>query len=461
MYRLVIPAGLFQQLNSHLDAAQPREEGAFLLIRVGRGNSGVRLLAHALLLPPQDGWESRGPDHLRPSGQWLSAVIGSAIETSSGFAFIHSHPGRTHPTTLSPLDRETSIEWSKSLTATVGRPFASLVWSTGTISGWAFEPADPTRPHDIERVDALGNGNVKALHQMIEPIGQSELDDRQVRSLQRLGNARLRQLSIGVVGTGGTGSAVAEQLARLGVSAITLVDPDRLDTPSNIRRVVGSRASDLDKGLGKAEVVGGHLKEIGLAEHVTILAQDVRTESAAKALLDTDMVISTTDTHSSRAFLNQIAYQYWLPLLDVGARVGLKKSGEVSGMPVEVRVLLPDNGCLWCRRVLSADRIREENLPANERARLAAEGYVQGLEGPQPSLASLNYFAASLIVLTAIRLYSGQPLISLSFILDPWEQYFQAGSGDINPDCICHDWRGLADELPIVYLPATRPATGR
>jgi hypothetical protein len=291
---------------------------------------------------------------------------------------------------------------------------------------------------------------------LIEPTGQSEVDDRQVRALQRLGNARLRQLSIGVVGAGGTGSSVAEQLARLGVSAITLVDPDRLDTPSNLRRVVGSRPSDLHEGLSKAEVVGRHLKEIGLSKDVMALTQDVRTQSATKALLDTDLVISTTDTHSSRAFLNQIAYQYWLPLLDVGARVGLKKSGEVSGMPVEVRVLLPDNGCLWCRGVLSADRIREENLPAGERARLAAEGYVQGLEGPQPSLASLNYFAASLTVLTAIRLYSGQPLVSQTFILDPWEQYVQTASDDVNPDCICHDWRGLADELPIVYLPETR-----
>src|SRR5207248_9064126 len=118
---------------------QPREEGAFLLIRVGRGNSGVRMLAHEILLPPPNGWESRGPDRLRPAGQWVSAVIGSAIETSSGFAFMHSHPGRSHRTALSPLDRETSIEWSKSLTRTVGRPFAPLVWSAGRISGGEFE----------------------------------------------------------------------------------------------------------------------------------------------------------------------------------------------------------------------------------------------------------------------------------------------------------------------------------
>src|ERR1700730_12990237 len=108
MYRLVIPMNLWQQLHAHFLAGKSQEDGAFLLIRSGRTASGKRLLAHALLLPPEWRAQHRGADNLRPSSQWLSAVIGSAIATHSGFAFIHSHPGDRHPPDLSQIDRETS-----------------------------------------------------------------------------------------------------------------------------------------------------------------------------------------------------------------------------------------------------------------------------------------------------------------------------------------------------------------
>jgi molybdopterin/thiamine biosynthesis adenylyltransferase len=42
---------------------------------------------------------------------------------------------------------------------------------------------------------------------------------------------------VGVVGAGGLGSPIAEQLARMGVAELTLIDDDVFDTPSNVRRV--------------------------------------------------------------------------------------------------------------------------------------------------------------------------------------------------------------------------------
>ena len=149
------------------------------------------------------------------------------------------------------------------------------------------------------------------------------------------------------------------------------------------------------------------------------MPDDAREERAVRGMLDCDIAISTTDTQSSRALLNQIAYQFWLPIINVGVRVGTKKNGLISGMPIEIRLLLPDNGCLWCRRgVLDSQAIYEENLQAEERRQLAAEGYVQGLDGPQPSLTPLNYFASAAAIVTLLRLYSGQPVPAASVVFD-------------------------------------------
>ncbi len=456
MHRLVWTTVDWRTLTQHLKAAGHREEGAFLLVRAGRSASGARLLVQKVLLPPAGGLEVQGPDSLRPSGRWLSSVIGAAVEAQCGLAFIHSHPGPDHPPKLSSIDWQTSLEWSKSITPMLDGPFASLVWSPKGLGGVLFKNPSPSTPILLDRAECLGDAAAEQL-QYIEPRSASDanLDDRQIRALTALGNRRLRDFHVAVVGVGGTGSPLAEQLVRIGVSKILLVDPDVLDDLSNLRRVVGSRRSDL--GAPKAEIVGGYLSSLGLSTQVDVLSCDVRDENVMRRLLDCDFVMNTTDTQSSRTFLNQVAYQYWLPVIDVGVRVGTSLSGAVSGMPVEVRTLLPDNGCLWCRKgVLDSQTIYEENLPTAERKRLAKEGYVQGLGEHQPSLAPLNYLASALSLLTAIRLYSGRPLPALSSIFDGWEQYVHPLRSDIDQACICSAWRGKADELPIAF-PASTP----
>jgi molybdopterin/thiamine biosynthesis adenylyltransferase len=56
------------------------------------------------------------------------------------------------------------------------------------------------------------------------------INDRQ-RDALGLAHDRLRALHVGVVGAGGLGSEIAEQLARMGVAERTLIDDDVLDTP--------------------------------------------------------------------------------------------------------------------------------------------------------------------------------------------------------------------------------------
>lgn len=455
MRRIVWTSSEWERLKHHFERAGRTEEGAFLLLRMGRSANGGRLLVQRVLLPPDGGFEKQGHHFLRPTGQWLSSVISMAVEAGCGLGFVHSHPDSHHPPFLSPVDWETSVAWSRSITPMLDGPFASLVWSPKGVTGIMFTSDAPEAPMKLDRAESLGDRMGETLHPADERFeGEADLDDRQVRALTALGNRRLRDLEVGVVGAGGTGSPAAEQLVRIGAAGVVLVDPDLLDDKSNLRRVVGSRASDLGRAATKAEIVGRHLESLGLSSRVTALPTDVRREDATRRLLDCDVVVNTTDTQASRAFLNQVAYQYWLPVIDVGVRIGTTLAGVVSGMPVEVRVLLPDTGCLWCRKgVLDSRTIYEENLPAQEREKLATEGYVQGLGQHQPSLAPLNYLASALGVLTMIHLYSGEALPTMSTVFDAWEQYVHPLPDEVDPECVCAAWRGKADTLPIAFLP--------
>ena len=456
MYRAVWQPESWWIADDHFRAAGSSEAAAFALVRWGASSSGGRLLIERVLLPPKAGLEHAGQDFLKPSGQWLSAAIGEAIDARTGLAFIHSHPDINHPPSMSSIDRETSLTWSHTITPTLEHPFASLIWSPRGMTGAVFLPADPSRSLDFDRVEVLGGGGIRVLDSPLVHHDQADIDDRQIRAITMLGNRRLRTLCVSVIGAGGTGSPVAEQLVRMGVARIVLIDPDRLDDLSNVRRVVGSRPQDAALHRHKVDVVAQHVRSLGLETEMVAVARDVREEAVVRQLLDCDLVVNTTDTQSSRALLNQVAYQYWLPVVDVGVRVGTKRDGTVSGMPAEVRVLLPDNACLWCRGVLDSQTIYEENLPIEERQRLADEGYVQGIDQPQPSLTPLNHLGASLAVMTLVKLYSGQRVHHASVVVDAWEQFVHPLSETIDLACICSRWRGRADDVSLATLPADK-----
>jgi hypothetical protein len=118
-------------------------------------------------------------------------------------------------------------------------------------------------------------------------------------------------------------------------------------------------------------------------------------------------VISATDTHGSRAVLNDLPSAYLLPVIDVGVRVGARHNGVLSALVAEVRLLTCATPCLWCRKTISPDVIRIENLPSADRERLHLEGYAIGSSGePAPSVVSLTVLGSGLATCALIALFA-------------------------------------------------------
>ena len=98
--------------------------------------------------------------------------------------------------------------------------------------------------------------------------------DRQVRAFGAESTGDLSYLRIGVVGCGGTGSAVASLLARIGVRRIVLVDPDRVDE-TNLNRLHFSTRVNANLGHLKVNIVGDGVARIGLPASVVRLRHHV------------------------------------------------------------------------------------------------------------------------------------------------------------------------------------------
>src|SRR5439155_14848310 len=209
--------------------------------------------------------------------------------------------------------------------------------------------------------------------------------DRQILAFGEEVQRLLRRLHIGVVGYGGTGSSVFEQLMRLGVGSITVCDPQIFET-TNINRVYGSRITDQDKP--KTAIAARHANELGLGTVVREFLKPITDLAVAKAFRDCDIIFGCTDDEWGRSILIKLALYYLIPLIDLGVSID-SEGGNIRSVVGRITTIIPGTACLLCRDRIDgagilADVLRATDPHAYEE--LVKEGYVRGLRGVEPSV---------------------------------------------------------------------------
>jgi molybdopterin/thiamine biosynthesis adenylyltransferase len=229
--------------------------------------------------------------------------------------------------------------------------------------------------------------------------------DRQVRAFGEDGQAMLNEMTVAIVGLGGTGSVVAQQLAHLGTGSLILIDDDILE-PTNLNRVVGTAPSSV--GKCKVDLAKAMVQSIRPTTKITALAASVLTSKGAKLLCQADAIMVCTDSHVSRALINDVVYQYLIPAIDMGVSISVA-DGRVAAITGRTQMLAPGLPCLWCTNAISARAIREELQSPADRA---ADPYFQGDGVRQPAVISLNSTAASLAVTMFLGAFTSIPIVA-------------------------------------------------
>jgi len=208
------------------------------------------------------------------------------------------------------------------------------------------------------------------------------------------GQRRLRSTSVAVVGVGGLGTHVVQQVALLGVGAITLIDPEELDE-SNRNRYIGALATDPVPGLPKVDLGERLILGIDPEIVVTRIADSFVSKAGFDALQNVDYVFGCLDSDGSRLILNELCSAYSRPYIDLATEI-------LPGPPLQyggrVVVNLDGDGCLVCLDELDAtDAARELASPGEAMDRNAIYGVEsESLAQGGPSVVSLNGVVASL-----------------------------------------------------------------
>lgn len=397
-HSLIFPGRSFASMKEALLAASPREASAIIL--ANRGGAG-RLLVEKIINPPVEAYETQTEVRIVLKPDFLAGPLKLARDTGCSLFLCHTHPFDTDPK-FSPVDDRGEAVLMPSVFARAHKgPHGTLVLGTEGFSGRVY--SSPSRIDELAELSVVSSYvSLQGLESAARPTAAAF--DRNIRAIGEEGQSLLRSLTVGVVGLGGTGSVVVEQLAHLGVGKLLLIDDDVIEE-TNLNRVIG--AGTLDVGRPKADVAAALVLRSGAGTTAAVpIRGSVLEPEAGRRLLECDFVFCCTDNHGSRAVLNQLAYQYLLPTIDMGIRIDAEQ-GRVKSMAGRVQMLAPTLSCLQCNGFLDPEMVRRDLMSDAERA---ADRYIIGDPQPQPAVVSLNSTVSSLGVTMFLSAVTGFPM---------------------------------------------------
>jgi molybdopterin/thiamine biosynthesis adenylyltransferase len=188
----------------------------------------------------------------------------------------------------------------------------------------------------------------------------------------------LKSLRVAIVGLGGGGSHIVQQLAHIGVGNLSIFDFDRVED-TNLNRLVGATEADVKSNTLKTEVARRLVS--GVDSSINITNFDCPWQEKATHLRHCDFIFGCVDRFAERRDLETAARRYLIPYIDIGMDVHeIGKQYVIGG---QVFLSMPGQPCMRCLGLLP-----EEAL-ANEAAEYGAAGSRPQVVWPNGVLASI------------------------------------------------------------------------
>ncbi len=164
--------------------------------------------------------------------------------------------------------------------------------------------------------------------------------DRQIayQNFGPAGQKRLAAAAVLIVGVGGLGSALAEQLGRAGVGRLRLVDDDRVAL-DNLHRQHLYTEADAAAGRSKAVVAAEHLGRINSRVAVEPVVERVDRRNIDRLTEGVDLVLDGTDNWPTRFLINDVCVKRGLPWV---------YAGVIAAEATTMTVVPGDTPCLRC-----------------------------------------------------------------------------------------------------------------
>ena len=364
-------------LLQHFRTGARQEDLCFALWRPSTGSTRRTGIIYRIILPLVDDRELHGNVSFQP--EYIARAIEIARKEGVGVALMHSHPGFGWQG-MSCDDIMAERDVLAYPAGATGLPLIGLtIGADGYWSARFWEKLDgQMTKRECCKVRVVGPNACQHYFddKLAPPPARREALKRTVDSWGSAAQNDLARLNVGIVGVG---CIVAEAMARIGLSKITLIDHDTVKQ-HNLDRLFYAT----ERNIGELKVV---LAERKIREHatsdnvqVTSLPMSVHELPAYKAAIDCDVLFCCVDRPVGRDVLNYIAYAHLVPVVDGG--VDIQPLNELfHSAHWKAHLIVPGRQCLRCNGQYNTSSVTSEldgslddptyiaNLPPEERER--------------------------------------------------------------------------------------------
>lgn len=379
----------YHALMSHLFPGDNDEHGAVVLAGVSRAANELVLCVREIHTAKEPSDYSVGTfGHRALAPQFIHRLITRARDERLAYLAVHNHLS-DREVGFSAVDLASHERgYPALLDIARGMPIGALVFGRRSIQADVWQIGK--RRLSLAKAVVVGN-SIRTLEPRPQRRGTRTTPehDRQVRMLGERGQLALSKLRVAIVGLGGVGSVVAETVARLGVGRFLLIDNDRIEA-SNLGRIIGATRTDAMKRRLKVDVARRAILRANPRAKIASIADDVAKASVARQIRHCDYVFLAADSMRARLVVNAISNQYFVPGVQMGAKIRVAPDGSLEDAMSANRAIRPGGGCLWCNQLIDPQILARESKTDAERI---AQSY--GIDEPQPSVVTLNAIAVS------------------------------------------------------------------
>lgn len=390
---------MHNQLKDHLFPGDGNEAVAIVMCGRHTYDSDYFLMAHKIMLIPYKECEIRGPDFLRWSTKSIGPFIEEAAKKNLAIVKFHSHPNGyaefSRTDDKSDKDIFASIYgWMDS-----DEPHGSVVMlPDGSMFGRVVDTS--INFISIDKIMLCGD-NIRFYHKKNQQFSSTSFQKRTAQALGEGTTGLLKSLKVGVIGCSGTGSPTIEQLVRLGIGTIVLIDPDRVEE-KNLNRILNTTMKNARMQEFKVDVLKTAIDNIGLGTNVITFNQNLYDDKEViNCLAACDFLIGCMDSVDGRYLLNQISSFYSLPYFDLGVKIIADGNGGIEQICGSVHYIQPGGGSLRTRGVYTPEEVRSASMYRTNPMEFEEQkkaGYIVNVKENSPAVISINMYTSSIAV---------------------------------------------------------------
>lgn len=389
--RFKIPKQIHQQMLDDLNRKHPfaHERVGFLYTISKKIDPNITLILAKEYCPIPD------LDYIKDKS--VGAKIGSnAIRTAMEKLFnqkggcfhvhLHAHSGSPFPSYIDKISLPEIADSFSNITQNQANGF--LILSNDSFYS-SIKLSDEKHLITPELISTIG----WPMH-IILPVAGPKVNNNTFERQSFLGDSSqdvFNKIRVGIIGYGGGGSHIGQQLAHIGVKNILIFDDDHFED-SNLNRLVGSWFSDVKKGILKSAIANRVIKKISPSANVQPIYK--RWQECPDKLQSCDVVFGNVDSFIEREQLEAECRRYLIPLIDIGMDVFEIEKGHSFSMSGQIILSMPGCSCMRCFGFLTENK-------------LAIEAAKYGKVGGRPQVVWPNGVLASTAIGVFVDLVTG------------------------------------------------------